>query len=208
MESGLLKGTLFFLCVVLAILLLMPKCPPTALAPLRARPATDSAPKGLRIESGVPAASKPASVAYPEGLDAEHLQYMIEVDPRFAAPKMASFPKDSPSADDALVGALSRLGYIEKQPDGRYGFSREGLLNVTGAVDQGSSWSVPIAKRAFVRATHIDCNGDNCRAEFQWQWQLNAIGDAMALKPQPMTGTATLNATDHHWLLNGINGLD
>lgn len=208
MESSLLKGTLFFLCATLVVLLFMPKCPPTALAPLHARPATDSAPKGLRIESGVPAASKPASVQYPEGLDAEHLQYMIEIDSRFAAPKMASFAKDSPNADDALVGALSRLGYIEKQADGRYGLSRDGLINVSGAVDQGSSWSVPIAKRVFIRATHIDCNGDNCSAEFQWQWELNKIGDAMALKPQPMTGMATLNATDHHWLLNGLTGVD
>jgi len=199
-ESSILKGSLFILCAILTVVLFMPKnCPTSAIAPLVARK-HEPPPAGLRINSAPPAAPH-AIVTYPEGLDAEHLQYLIEINQQFAAPKMMSF--DKASDDNALV----KLGYVEKQGDTRT-FSREGLLHVSGAIDQGTSWSVPVAKRAFVRVTKLDCGADTCSAEFLWQWQPNEIGTAARVITEPFPAVATLNASDHHWLLTTISGLE
>ena len=93
-SSGILKSVLFFLCVTLVVLLVMPKdCAKKAAGPLAAlRHSRSGAAKGLRIETSTPA---PASrnLAYPAGLDAARLQYLIEVDGHFAAPLTLTCPK-------------------------------------------------------------------------------------------------------------------
>ena len=205
-DSTLLKGALGVLCAVGTIALFMPKCPAEAIKPLVTAHKTDTAPKGLRITSAPPIAARNV-INYPEGLDPQRLQYLVEVNTDFAAPKMMSFNKTVTDADNALVAALTKLNYIETQPDGSLGFTRDGLLHVSGAVDQGTSWSVPVAKRTFLRVVKLDCTGDNCSVEFLWQWQPNEIGTAAGVATQPFPADATLNATDHHWLLNGVTGL-
>src|ERR1041385_8702824 len=88
-DSGILKSALFFLCITLVVLLFMPKdCAKKAAAPLAAlrHAKSGGGAKGLHIETSTPA---PAShdVTYPGGLDAARLQYLIEIDGHFAAPR-------------------------------------------------------------------------------------------------------------------------
>jgi hypothetical protein len=211
-DSGILKTALFALCVILVVLLFMPKdCAKQAARPLAAlRQAKGEKPKGLQIESSTP---PPASerVAYPAGLDAEHLQYMIEVDTRFAAPKMALCPKQESNdiyGADRVVGALLSLKYIEKRPDGTYAFTPDGLLHLT-ATDESLGWSIPVAKRQFLRAQKIACaTSDQCDVTLVWQWQPNDVGTAMSPKLVPHQSAATIVLGPTGWVVSDVRQLD
>jgi len=209
-DSPLLKGALFVLSMMLAIFLFMPKCPQGGVGPLRVHKTEDAAaPKGLRIESSTPPPLARGPVGtYPEGLDAQRVQYLVETNTHFAEPKTAKFSKDSKDPNpDPVVTALRHLGYIEAKPDGAWGLTRDGAMNAS-ATDLGDKWSVPIAKREFVRVTLLKCDGDQCNADFGWKWKPNNVGQAMQLGSDELTGRASLNGVDRHWLLNAISGID
>src|ERR1041385_4703066 len=94
--SGILKSALFFLCITLVVLLFMPKdCAKKTAAPLAAlrHAKSGGGAKGLPIKTSAPA---PAShdVTYPGGLDAARLQYLIEIDGHFEAPRTPTCPKN------------------------------------------------------------------------------------------------------------------
>ena len=209
-NSGLLKSALFFLCVTLVVLLVMPKdCARKAAGPIAAlRRATTPRQKGLHIETSTPA-PKWQQVTYPAGIDAARLQYLIEIDSRFAAQKTMSCPKQSGGVGDvSLVTALQALHYIEPQPDGSYAFTREGLLNVAAA-DDGSSWSVPIAKRQFVHVDAIDCSAaDQCAVTFTWNWLPNDVGKAMQPPAAPQSGSARIVGGPGGWVVSDVSGID
>lgn len=211
-DSGILKVVLFVLCIALVVLLFMPKdCAKQAARPLEAlQRAKGAKPKGLQIESSTP---PPASqrANYPAGLDAEHLQYMIEVDTRFAAPLTALCPKQEPNevyGADRVVNALRSLKYIEKQADGTLALTQDGLLHVTSA-DEGAAWRIEVAKRQFVRAQKIACaTGDQCEVTFFWQWQPNDVGIAMKPQLAPHQGMATITNGPTGWVLGDVRQLD
>ena len=211
-SSGILKSVLFFLCVTLVVLLVMPKdCAKKAAGPLAAlRHSKSGGTKGLRIETSTPA---PASrnLAYPAGLDAARLQYLIEVDGHFAAPLTLTCPKRPggyPIGSPELVAALQSLRYIEPQPDGTYALTRDGLMNAN-ATDNGASWSVPVAKRQFVQIDAIDCAAaDQCAVTFKWQWQPNDVGQAMQPHLDPHSGTAQIVSGPDGWVVREVGGVD
>ena len=211
-DSGILKFALFALCIILVVLLFMPKdCAKQAARPLAAlQKAKGDKPKGLQIESSTP---PPASqrVNYPAGLDAEHLQYMIEVDTRFAAPLTALCPKQEPNevyGADRIVNALRSLKYVERQADGTLALTQDGLLHVTSA-DEGAAWRIDVAKRQFVRAQKITCiTGDQCEVTFTWQWQPNDVGTAMKPQVAPHDGRATITSGPTGWVLSDVRQLE
>ena len=212
-DSGLLKSALFFLCLAAVVLLFMPKdCAQKAAQPLAAlkRTKTTTAPKGLRIETSTPEPAK-HEVPYPAGLDAARLQYLIEIDNRFAAPKMLVCPKQPSGGaigSATLVQTLQSLHYLETKPDGTYGFTSEGLIKASPS-DDGSAWNVPVAKRQFVRVDEIDCtSADQCNVKFTWQWQPNEIGQAMQPQLDPHTGTAKIIGGPGGWVLTDVGGVD
>jgi len=209
-DSRILKSALFFLCVILVVVLFMPKnCATQAVRPLAAI-RKESKPKGLQIESSTP---PPASerVSYPAGLDAEHLQYLIEVDSRFAAPKSVLCPKQEPNeiyGAERVVRALVSLKYIEKQPDGTYAMTQDGLLHLT-STDEGTAWRIAVAKRQFVKATKIACaTGDQCDVTFTWQWQPNDVGTAMHVALVPHQSVATLVSGPTGWVLSDMRQIE
>jgi hypothetical protein len=215
MESGFLKTALFALCAALIILIFMPKdCAKQAAHPIEAiKRAKEAKPKGLQIESSTPPPHS-REVAWPAGLDAAQLQYMIEIDARFAAPKTMFCPKQerppgSPgSGNRRLVDALLSLNYIEKRPDGSYAFTNDGLLHMT-ATDEGSSWSIPVAKRQYVRTDAIECPAaDQCNVGFTWQFQPNEIGQAMKPEITPHSGAAKIVGGPGGWVLSDVSQLD
>ena len=215
MESGTLKTVLFALCAALVILIFMPKdCAKQAAHPIAAlKKAKDAKPKELQIESSTPPPNSRA-VAWPAGLDAAQLQYMIEIDARFAAPKTMFCPKQERpgttvgTATRRLVDALLSLNYLEKRPDGSYAFTNEGLLHMT-ATDEGTSWSIPVAKRQYVRTDAIECPAaDQCNVGFTWQWQPNEIGQAMKPEIVPHAGAAKIVGGPSGWVLSDVSQLE
>jgi hypothetical protein len=213
-SSGILKSALFFLCVMLAALLLMPKdCAKNAarpLAALRHAKSGGGTSKGLRIDSSTPPPDA-RNVAFPAGLDAGRLQYLVEVDPQFSAPKTLTCPKrpgGPPLGSPELQSALQSLRYIEMQPDGAFALTREGLLNAN-ATDNGPSWSVPVAKRQFAGVDKIDCSAaDQCTVTFKWAWQPNDVGQAMQPQLDPHNGTAHIVSGPDGWALRDVADID
>lgn len=207
-DSSLLKSALFFLCVTLVVLLLMPKdCAKKAAGPLAAlRRSSAPAPKGLHIESSTPA-PKSHNVTYPAGIDAARLQYLVEVDAHFGEPKTMTLAKQG-GGDAGLVSALQALRYIEPQPDGSYAFTSEGLLKVS-ATDNGTSWSVPVAKREFLNTQIIDCSApDQCAVTFTWRWDPNDVGKAMQASTAPQSGTARIVGGPGGWVVSDVSASD
>src|ERR1043165_451396 len=213
-DSGILKSALFFLCVTVVVLLFIPKdCAKKAAAPLAALRHTKSGSggaKGLHIETSTPA---PAShdVTYPGGLDAARLQYLIEIDGHFAAPRTLTCAEKiggPPLGSPELVAALQSLHYIEPQSDGTYALTRDGLMNANAA-DDGASWSVPVAKRQFVRVDAIECGGaDQCTVTFSWRWQANDVGQAMQAGTDPHSGTAHIVGGPDGWVVRDVGDID
>ncbi len=208
-NSNLLKSALFFLCVILVVLLFMPRDCAKRAVPLAALRRNQPAPKGLHIETSTPAPAAHREVTYPAGVDAARLQYLIEIDSRFAAPKTVTCPKQpGPLADAPAVTALQSLHYVEPQPDGTLAFTREGLLNVSAA-DQGAWWVIPVAKRQFVSVDDIDCGAaDMCTATFTWRWQPNDVGNAMHPQIEPHQGTARLLGGAGGRVVSDVSGID
>ena len=216
-DSGLLKGALFFLCFVLAFLLFMPKdCAQRAAAPIAAmqkRPRTSTAapapPHMLQIKSTTPPPPASKSVVWPAGVDASRVQYLLEIESHFAAPKTLSFPKQAinaahPSAADAMLS----LHYIEARPDGTFALTSDGLLHAN-ATDEGSTFSVPVAKRQYDRADDIDCPAaDQCNVSFTWHWQPNAVGQAMQPPLAPQRGSAHIIGGPGGWVVTEVSGVD
>ena len=212
-SSGILKSALFFLCVMLAALLLMPKdCARNAARPLAAlrHGKSGGTSKGLRIDSSTPPPDA-RNVTFPAGLDAARLQYLVEVDPQFSAPKTLTCPKrpgGPPLGSPELQSALQSLRYIEMQPDGAFALTREGLLNAN-ATDNGPSWSVPVAKRQFAGVDKIDCGAaDQCTVTFKWTWQPNDVGQAMQPQLDPHNGTAHIVSGPDGWALRDVSEID
>ena len=208
-DSGLLKGALFFLCVTLVVVLLMPKdCAQKAAGPLAAlrKPAAPAA-KGLHIESSTPA-PKSHHVAWPAGIDAARFQYLVEVDAHFAEPKTMTLAKTGGGGDAGLVSALQSLHYIEAQPDGSYAFTSDGLLRAN-ATDSGTSWSVPVAKRQFVQTESINCaTADQCEVIFTWKWDPNDVGKAMQAPTGPQHGSARIVGGPGGWVASDVSATD
>ncbi len=217
-DSGLLKSALFFLCFTLALLLFMPKdCARRAAAPIaalqkRAKPATTATTPpqpGLQIRSTTPPPPAPKTVTWPAGTDASRFQYLLEIEAHFAAPKTLSFPKQVINAGHPSVAdALLSLHYIEAKPDGTFALTPDGLLHAN-ASDEGSTWSVPVAKRKFEKVDDIDCSApDQCNVSFTWRWQPNSVGQAMQPSTGPQHGTAHIIGGPGGWVVTEVGGID
>ena len=205
-DSGLLKSALFFLCAVFIIVLFMPKdCAKKAAAPLAALRHSKGGSKGLHIETSTPAPASGA-VAYPAGLDAARLQYLIEINANFAAPKNLTCPKHpGMPGNETLLTTLQSMHYVELQPDGTYALTRDGLMNVS-ATDNGGTWSIPVAKRQFLHTDAIDCAAsDQCMVTFSWQWQPNDVGQAMQPQIAPQSGTAHIVGGAGGWVVTDVS---
>jgi hypothetical protein len=187
--------------VVIAIVLLtvMPKMCAKVVLVSKARQEKAAGEPGLRIQS----THKPAS--YPAGLDADRVRYLIEIDSRFSAPYNARIGKSAMSIEDApVVAALQKLGYIEQSPDGSQTLTRDGLLHIDGLVDDGNSWTFPIATRHYEGVAAIDGDLANARATVIWKWQPNAAGAALLPDPKRHEGTADFAPGPSGWTMGAL----
>jgi hypothetical protein len=193
--------------VVIAVLLLVmvPKMCGRMVTVAKARQEKAARESGLRIQSSQKA------VAYPTGLDADRVRYLVEIDSRFSTPYMAKIFKTasvSGLAEAQIVPVLQKLGYAEYGADGALTLTRDGILHVEGLVDDGTTWTFPLAKRQFDAVKSIAGDSTNANAIVVWRWQTNAIGAALLAKPARHEATAQLANVGGHWSLTGINDLE
>jgi hypothetical protein len=195
------------LVIAVVMLFVVPKMCSKALPVLKQRQEQAArAPGGLHIESS----QKP--VTYPAGLDAERVRYVVEIDPQFSAPYIGRLPKAAPllilPREQIMLAALQKLGYVEAGSDNTITLTRDGLLHLDGLVDDGTSWTFPLAKREFRSVTTIDTSTENTRAGFAWQWQPTTVGAELIVSPKRHESKAELTNATGRWTLMRISDLD
>jgi len=159
--------------------------------------AGEPAASGLIISSSTPAPGTPANLRYPPGLDGARIQYLVEIDQTFAAPAAMPATENAP-----VTKVLLDHQYIEKRPDGTFGPTHEGLINVNGAVDSPAGWIVPIAHRKFVSIASIDDAGDGTfNAAIRWRWEPAPLFSSLLPSPGDHSLTAEFAGGERHWAL-------
>lgn len=166
-----------------------------------AAPAQTETSEGLKIVSSGRRTVEPAAGSFPAGLDAARIQYLVEIDPIFSAPKTASMPKAF-RATDEVTKALIKMQYAEKQPDNTTALTREGGLYLKVA-DEGDKLTFPIANRTFVRVTNVSqVDDDKYDAAFSWRYEASAIGTELKVDVKKVhSATAEFSGGERHWAL-------
>jgi hypothetical protein len=195
--------------VVIAVILLfvLPKMCARAVVLSKERKEKAARAAGLHIESTQKA------VSYPAGLDPDRVKYLVEIDHDFSAPYSAHVRKtlgigSALIEQQQIIPVLQKLGYAEVGADGSLTLTRDGLLHLDGLVDDGSSWTFPVATREFNAVTAIDSDGSNAHAKFAWKWKPNAIGAELIPTPKRHDAKADLTNVGGRWSLTGIAELD
>jgi len=188
--------------IVLVFLLFTPKLCHRAIAEAEARhAATDGQPSpeshaGLVIESTTPA-PKSAELDFPSGLDAARIEYLVEIDEHFARGSTMAVTENAP-----ITPELLRLKYVEKNDDGSFTPTSDGLINVNGASDSADGWSVPIARRTFAGVLAIEnLGGGEYHVTIRWRWEPSAVGAAILPRPTDHQAVADFAGSDGHWAL-------
>lgn len=189
--------------IAVVFLLLTPKLCQRAVTQAAARkPAAqastpDPTQAGLIIASSTPAPIQTRDLKFPRGLDAARIQYLVEIDPGFATATTMAVTATAP-----ITAELLRRQYVEKHPDGTLAPTREGLINVNGAVDSSDGWTVPIAQRAFSGIEAIQDGGDGrYDVTVRWRWVPTAIGATVLPSPTDHRVIGEFAGGDGHWVL-------
>jgi len=184
--------------IALLFLVLTPKLCERAIVNARkqqppAPPPGTPAPSGLVISSSTPAPGTAANVSFPPGLDAVRVQYLIEIDRSFAEPL-----KMTPSADSTLAKTLFDRGYVDQS----LAPTREGLINVNGAVQSSEGWMVPVAQRKFLGVERIEDAGDSrYDISVRWRWEPTPVAASLLTRPTNHTLKAQFAGGERNWVL-------
>ena len=148
---------------------------------------------GLVIQSSTPAQQSAANLRFPPGLDVARIQYLVEIDRSYAEPL-----KLTASADPALAKILLDRGYVDQN----LAPTREGLINVNGAVQTADGWAVPVAGRKFLGVERIDDAGDNrYDISVRWRWEPTPIAASLLSRPTNHTLKAQFAGGERNWVL-------
>jgi hypothetical protein len=178
-ETRILRTVGIPIVIGIVLLVAVPKMCVKAVLVSKARQEKTAHENGLHIES----TQKP--VSYPSGLDADRIRYLVETDSGFSTPYNAHMAKSAATIGDLQIfAALQKLGYVERGADGSLALSRDGLLHLDGVVDDGTSWTFPVAKREFETVAGIEGDATNANATIAWKWQPNTVGAALIPDPK------------------------
>jgi hypothetical protein len=195
-EPRVLRTLAIPLGIALVFLVFGPKLCQKAIVDAKQR---QEEPKGLVIKPSGAAAAALAKLNFPPALDAARIEYFVEIDPTFAKPAVMATVEGAPVSQ-----ILFERHYIEKRADGTLGPTREGLINVNGAVDSSVGWVVPVAQRKFVSVAGIDNAGDGTyNVKVIWHWEPGALYASLLPKPKEHDSIATFAGGEGHWVLTG-----
>jgi hypothetical protein len=198
-ETRILRTVGIPIVIAIVLLVVVPKMCVKAVMVSKARQEKADRVPGLHIESS----HKPA--VYPAGLDADRVRYLVEIDSRFSTPYTAHIAKSAMSIDDApIVAALKKLGYIDQTADGTRTLTRDGLLHLDGLIDDGTSWTFPVATRHFETVTAIDGDNASARVTVAWKWQPNTTGAAILADPKRHEAKADFSPSPTGWTMTGL----
>ncbi len=211
--------------IVIAVLLLvvLPRMCSQAIDKARAQAGTPPAPSdtaasasagGLHISTTSPDATPLRPQNYPAGLDAERIQYLIEIDPSFLQPATSRVPKtdvnlwSDANARFPVVPVVLKLGYFAAA-GGAYAPTREAALHLDGMTEDGAGWIIPVGKRKFLSVGKFEDLGDGrYRATFRWKWEPTSVGAELLAKPQTHESAADFGGGERHWALVQMGQLD
>jgi hypothetical protein len=189
------------LAIAFIFLVFTPKLCEQALLKAKKRQAVVTAtasaptPSGLVISSSTPAPPSAANLRFPAGLDQARVQYLIEIDQSFSAPMTMAVSETAP-----ITPVLVDRQYVDKN----LAPTREGLINVNGAVQSPEGWTVPIARRKFVGIDSIDDAGDNrYHVGVRWRWEPTAIGASLLPRPDEHHLKAEFAGSERSWVMTG-----
>jgi hypothetical protein len=155
--------------------------------------ATAPTPSGLVISSSTPAPVTASTLRFPAGLDAARIQYLVEIDPAFSAPVTMAVTEGAP-----ITPVLIDRQYVDKN----LAPTRDGLINVNGAVQAPEGWTVPIAQRKFVGIDRVEDVGDNrYHVGVRWRLEPTVIATALLPRPQEHHLTAEFAGGERNWVL-------
>jgi hypothetical protein len=155
--------------------------------------AATPAPSGLVISSSTPAPVSLSSLHFPAGLDPARVQYLVEIDQTFAAPMTMAVTDSAP---------ITRLLIDRQYVDKALAPTREGLINVNGAVQSPNGWTVPVAQRKFLGIDGVNDAGDNRYDVWvRWRWEPAAFAAPLLPKPLEHHLKAEFAGTDRSWVL-------
>lgn len=158
---------------------------------------TPVAQDGLVIDTPAPAAGGAPALQFPDGLDSSRIEYLIEIDQAFAAPATMTVTGTSP-----ITQELVRLEYVQKNADGSYAPTRDGLINVNGATETADGWIVPVAQRKFGGVNLIAKTDDGYDVSVLWRWQPTAIGASILPNLNDHVMIAEFVGGAGHWVLS------
>ena len=219
--SRILRTVAVPLVVALIFLFLVPKTCQKAIGSRKLRlpgaTATDAAPPAdvtppadgaLHIKSDSPDAQPLRPVHYPAGLEAQRVQYLIEIDQHFAEPLVLRIPKPGGVSigETTAADALVRAGYLESA-DGGYMPARGAALHLEGMTEEPLAWRVPVATRKFRRVTSLEDSGEGkAKVGFTWQWEPNEAGRAVKSSFDLHQAKAEFGGGgEHPWDLNSVS---
>jgi hypothetical protein len=198
-ETRILRTVGIPIVIGIVLLVAIPKSCAKAVIASKARQEKAAHENGLHIES----TQKP--VSYPSGLDADRIRYLVETDNGFSTPYNAHIAKAAASIGDLqILAALQKLGYVERGSDGTLALSRDGLLHLDGFVDDGTSWTFPVAKRQFEAVAGIEGDATTANATIAWKWQPNTVGTALIPDPKRHESKGQFAQTTTGWTMTGL----
>ena len=197
-EVRLVRTTGILLGIAVLFLVLTPKLCERALVNARKQQVVAPQPAaetrtGLVIESSTPAPQSAANLRFPPGLDSARIQYLVEIDRLYSEPLRLSA-----NDDPRVAKALLNRGYIDES----LAPTREGLINVNGAVQTAAGWAVPVAERKFLGVERIEDAGDNrYDISVRWRWQPTPIAGSLLSRPTNHTLKAQFAGGERNWVL-------
>ena len=198
-ETRILRTVGIPIVIAIVLLVVMPKMCVKAVLVSKAHQEKAARESGLHIES----THKPAS--YPDGLDADRVRYLVEIDTRFSAPYTVRIGKSAETVNDAaIVPAVAKLGYIEQAPDGTRTITSDGLLHIDGLVDDAASWTFPVAARHYEAVVAIEGDHANAHVTIAWKWQPNTVGAALLPDPKRHEANADFSPGPTGWTMTEL----
>lgn len=168
--------------------------------------ATSSADAQAPVGAGLQIANSPSQPAaagnnaYPDGLDAARVQYLVEINNDFSSPYLASLPKKWDDANE-VTKSLAKNKYIEKGPDGTTSITRDGLMSLQ-LLDSGDHWTFPVAKRVFDKVTYLSrVDDDKYDITIAWHYEVTPVGSQLGVKDNVRASIGHFVGAGREWSL-------